>query len=419
MSGSANAAIYIGDDITNISYPASQPAFITPNLTLQLTFANFTRIAPYYNISFSTEDTWKTFNVSKALGSELYVFCPTAGTGYVNIRNRNVSSIILAPSEQPDNFQSRITWDSENTYTRSLIPFEETDNLTMYLLDIGNYSTYVATFTLSDMTGDFTSGYIRFMRYVEGNLVDMDSDWFGADDNVVVYLIDGMRYIIEIGTEDQSETRRLGWLTATSAETSKIITITPIFESGKMITPYDFIDLQFLTNYSGSSVCLEYNDTRERTTWVNFLVYNQSGTLLYNTTSTAQQSRTCYVVPNNNASYVLIARVNHPDGSIIDIRKGIDLLMGIKRMIDMEYNVTKNMTLGFSNTGLYNYAAVGIIASIAVIGGAFYAGTMAVVAALFATFFKFIGWLAVPWEVIALIVIVSMIAKLNERRVVT
>ncbi len=417
VTGNANSVIYLSDDITNISY--SQPA-ITPNLTLQLTFANFTRIGNYYNISWFVEENWsQKFDNDLVLEHKLYVYCDSSGTFYKDIKTANITSLVIASSERPQNFQSFVKWDSVNTYTRSVIPFSDTSNTTIYLIDLRNYTAVAMIFSLTDLTNGYNNAYLRLQKYVDGVLTDMNSDWFGADAQVLAYLIDNYKYTLVVGNQGTlNDTKQAGWITASAADTSKTITVTAPFDSSHLITPFDFIHINYTKDYNSSQICGIYLDDRGRTVWAYFQIYNASKSLLWNYSAPTPSSWTsCYNVPNNNASYILRVYFSHPDCSTPDIQWVVSLFEGITKLITP--HIPESGFLGMTMEQIYTGTSVFIITSVALIFGALHSGLAGLIVSGTTTLLVFVGWITFGASTVLILFTMwtlSIAGKLAQRR---
>jgi hypothetical protein len=409
-TGNANTVIYLSDDVTNLAYPLSSP---TPNLTLQLTLSNFTRINPYYNISFGIEENWsQMFSNDLVFGHKLYVYCGSSGTFYKDIKLANITSLIIAPSETPQNFLSSIDWDGVNKYTRSYVPYADTENITMYLIDLRNNTVVAVTFNLIDLSYSFDNAIIRLQKYVDGTLKDMHSDYFDATDTALAYLLDNGKYIITISSG--TTTNSFGWVTVTQADTTKTVVVSAVFQSGKMISPYDFIGLKVDANYSTGQICLHYNDSTAKTTYVTFFISNASNTQLYNVTTTASVATLCYTVPVLNATYLWRVQISHPDGSVWEVGEWIDMLTGIiRKLAPLEsHGVTEVM--GFSVSDVYKYAALIGVIGMSCLAGALDFSIGAWLCALSVTFFSFIGWISLSPITGIFIIVLAVAGSLHK-----
>ena len=269
----------------------------------------------------------------------------------------------------------------------------------------------MVTFELQDFTGDFHQSTFRAKKYVGEEIKDMDSNIFGADDKVFSYLIENTRYMIYV-ISDEGESRQLGWITITAVDTEKTITISELLLEERMDIPFDDIDMGFTTDYNASQICLVYNDSSETTNSVSFYVYSSNRTLLYNDTSTSQHVSLCYIVPDQNATYIARAVVDTPKGSTIDIQRTVDLISGIFRKID--FGIAGEEFLGITWEKLYTCAAILFITGAGLLFGVVESGIGVVIMSVSALFFTYIGWLPLSWVILSIMIIISFLSALTR-----
>jgi len=124
----------------------------------------------------------------------------------------------------------------------------------------------------------------------------------------------------------------------------------------------------------------------------------------------------CYVVPDQNETYRLVARIDHPDGSIWDFVWVIDGLHAAgEKLIDMGFDAIGNL-LGLEPNTWYMIFSVGAIAVVGTMFSASLSAVGGVVISLMAMFFAYVGWLSVSAGIIALMFIVSVVNMFTKNR---
>lgn len=405
--------IYIGDDFTNVSYSTNKNG---SQLNVTIIESNLTQLNPYYFITFTDEMTLAAWNMSQGTDLTLDIVCSSARSSEIDLKTMNESTIRVGTKETPVFFSTSITYASGSTYYRRYVPESAYENLTIYMIDLVDYTAVLMTFELTDLTGSFSDAKLEFQKYLGGLQSTITSDIFEMNNVIYVYLIANERYIIDI--DNGEETRQIGWVTCTSADTDKTITIFGV-GSVEDESMYRFITVGFYTDYSASTVALQYNSSINGTNDIGFFVYNNSNdALLYEGHSSNENIYISFVVPNQNWTYRLVAEINHTEASVHTIEKIVDLHdISIQRLID--FGLGGRELVGLSESNIYMIGSIILITSAMLVFGAIHSGVGVSVGAGLTLFLVYIGWIAISYTVVALMVFIAFFAKVVQRRAVT
>lgn len=398
-----NILIYVGGDTLNLSY---QNTTIPGDINLTITQTNLSQLNPFYLISLKTEDISTEWNLSRADTLLLKTYCANSQLSLIDLKDWNKSQIKLSLKELPE----LLIVEANTTFYRKFVPHSSLENISIYLIDTDIATPIYLTFLIEDYTGLFNEAILRIKKQMIDSIAEITSDRFGIDDKIYTYLLEGGRYqlILEKG-ENQ---RQIGWLIITSLDTTKTLQITSINISG--ISIYQDVVSGFAGDYNSSTVSLQYRDKLSKTIDVGFFVYAQNDSLLYEGHSSLANTTISYIVPDVNATYKLRAEILHENFNITEI--GIIRLLNVsKRMIDLSLPDT---FLGMSDNRWYSIISVFLIGFVSLIFGALHSGAGGLIVAGVASFFVLIGWLSVSHIIISVVLLIAILAKLTERRVV-
>lgn len=310
---------------------------------------NVSNFLSNYNITILDEVTLLPFAVNETNSTTITVFCTNATeTSVITSANNNIGATCAAKF-------IRVEADFDNDiYFRDQVVGSAAANLTFYMvnetskpLGINLLETIIQ---LNDLTGTFSGSKLIVEKAINGSFQVINSRNFDLGDEVLLYLIknDLYRASVDNGQELRVFDRDL----VVSEEGTEELNIDEVKLTGNFTTLFDIIQYSInVSNVSSSGfplIQLIYNDTVNRTNWVQFWVFNQSNkqqVLFFNSINNSGSFSFTWsnASINLNETYLGRLRINHQDYGIIPDQTFALTFYGVQKMPLPISDVWKNI----------------------------------------------------------------------------
>jgi len=279
----------------------------------------------FFIFNIYDETTGEFFNTNETESTRFSYYCKSGETLTYDVNvTDNQNSIYLPVGCNWDFIMLNIKY-SDTSYYRTLIPGQYESTIDWYMLDINEVLGVQITFKLNDLVGIYEDGSLIVKTSVNDTEVIITKQNFDAESKVTTYLIKDNYYTLSLESSDGTSTRNIGYIIPESAGEKTImvpeISFMPEKKVGNSIT----------WNWGAETISLDYQDTLQETSQINFTVYNSTKekTILYNTieNSPTKDNRFSYI-PEQNASMVACFTAVIPNGTVSDCHTYYDFAEG-------------------------------------------------------------------------------------------
>jgi hypothetical protein len=331
-----------------------------------------------------------------------------------------LNSLLLITREKPI-LESIMDYPNQRQY-RIYQPISNKENVSIYHFSNSTQADSVDV-TLTDYTGSFGSSYLQIYTNINTTLGKVwQEQWYGTAMNGIT-VRDGtyIQYVIYT----PSEVRIIGWDLITGNTTKVITIVNPLYTQPEGWA-YNDVSIGFTSSYGSSTLGLVYNSSTNIINSVTFQVLQQNEsapqqyTQLYSTTvSGSQNGVITYIATDNNATYLVKARVDtNKYGNLTanDILK----MVVTATQISLEYDHLgiPESFMGVSKERIYTGLAMFVITATAMMYSAGTAAWGGVFLAAIVALTKYLGWFReMSWTIVGFIGVMSVIYLwVNERR---
>ncbi len=410
-SGDRNVTIWIGGDNINNLHSLSTG---TPTWNSQLVMSNFSLKNKFYSIDLEYENDSSEWypTLASVTSQTLTVLCNEYAPDTINLYNLNKTHLYVATKEIPI-FHSEASGYIDRKYQ----PFTNSEDFTIFNLD-NNDVINTVDFYLEDYTGDFSDSYLMIYRNINATLEKVwQQQWYHVQVDGVD-LENNTYYQFVLYTPD--ETRIIAWKKPITYDDITISVRDILYDDATDY--YEGLSLGFTTDYDAASVGVAWNVSTGNLNNISFYVYNYTDNgyqSVYNTVdSTGDVGSITFVVSDQNQTYYLIATASTTEYGDVTIREIVNLASGLNiKPKAGTYNLPTTI-VGVEREKIYTGASIFLTTMAAMSFGPISIGTGAIITTATAGMCKYLGWFPqASWPILSLLMTVSILYKLSERRV--
>jgi len=290
--------VKFGNYIANNSYTNHSLSENTTDMT------GYTQINPYYVLTFIEESDGTQQLPPDTNSTTVSLFC----SGGVSSFDVEDDKLLVSSFNQLTDIKATVTYSATEIYYRNYMVSSEIEYKYVYLVDANQHQVVQLLLTLQDNTGDFSGSTLKIKKYLEGSLRTITEQQFDVENKVVVYLINGDKYLLTV--DNGVEERSIGYLNVDPVDLEKTLVLYSIETTNMTVIENMSYDL----SYNGVSIEFTWIDVGGQTDSVEFWVYNytnKSQTLYYDISYNHSYVNFVYNVPIENDTYVTKWLVHH------------------------------------------------------------------------------------------------------------
>lgn len=347
-----------------------------------------------YNFSYLDEETQAKFNLSTngiLNKSDQRIYCSSTVTER-NISDQYAATYLIGVKEIPSKIENLLTYDDGSDYYRRMSYCDRYKSHSAYLINTSTSTATLFTFTIDDQsgTGQWEDGQMCLSRYVDTILEEVSCDNWAADYTIQVYLIANREYSINLLSDDCSEEKNIGWITASPADTSKEITVAGMDFNTTTTGILKYASFSVYWDNQSGRINTTFTDADDEVDWFWWGAYDASNdSLMYSDNTTADSYAGTYLAALANNTYYVRALVGTEAGDVFEYVEG-----GLKKAVDY-FNFLRydGEMLGFEYKTLTLFGSLGVMAVTALMAGPLSVGIAAVLLVIEAFTFSIFGWL--------------------------
>jgi len=351
---------------------------------------------PYYVLSFIDEMSGEENLPQNSNASLISIYCNHG----VSTTSLNDSHILVSSFERLDEIKTTISYSSSEIYSRNIHIDDDVEYRYVYLPDATQYQVVQLLMDIVDTTGLFSSGDLIVRKNINGNQEIITENTFDVESKVIVYLINGEKYMIYVDSGD--DIRSIGYLYVDTVDLTKTIYIGDVYTTNSSYQNISY-SLELINN---DTISLSYIDNAGVTSSVEFYVYNYTdGALLYSASTTNHSIINFnYVVPDTDGQYQANVKIHHP-------------LFG-----ENTISITQLFQLGeilpeiFLSDEWMLRIVVFFLSLVPLYFGAKHGGTGAIVFVVCAMVFAFFEWFEISMAVLIIALVLAIFSKMTEER---
>jgi photosystem II stability/assembly factor-like uncharacterized protein len=361
-------------------------------------------IGYYINISYLYEHNYEQFDFNDTYSSYLKIHCDDSTISYDLV---NDSTSLITVTCDYEKFVVSTAYLSEvgvvDLYRKVVTNYEESLDLTIYLIDGVETPYTYSRFSLDDLMGRYENPLVIVKKKIDIGTVNIHSEQVGPSSEMGVFLIENDEYIIEIHS-DNLPVRIIGSYNADVGET-KSISLYDVNFGSSTTGFYDNVKFRIeKVNYSGvDNAVFEYSDILNQTNSIQFKLYlgSLNGTVIYesemfnniNEIGPLMVPLTAY----ENDTIVGQIYINHEDNGILTpskiLNKTWNILLRIKEHVGQNF-LNWFFILLLSSIALYTSKDINIASLVLV---------------MFAFIFTLFRWFTIGYGIIGLVFLISLI----------
>ncbi|MHA1874044.1 MAG: LamG domain-containing protein [Candidatus Heimdallarchaeaceae archaeon] len=294
----ASFNVTFGNYIANNSYTNHTQSANTTAMT------GYSEINPYYVLTF-IEETDGTQQLPPNTNSTVVSLFCSGGVSSFDVED---DKLLVSSFNQLADIKTTVTYSATEIYYRNYRVASSLEYKYVYLVDANQHQVVQLLLTLQDNTGDFSGSTLKIKKYLEGTLRTITEQQFDVENKVVVYLINGDKYLLTV--DNGVEERSIGYLNVDPVDLEKTLVLYSIETTNMTVIENMSYDL----SYNGVSIEFTWIDVGGQTDSVEFWVYNytnKSQTLYYDISYNHSYVNFVYNVPIENDTYVTKWLVHH------------------------------------------------------------------------------------------------------------
>jgi hypothetical protein len=367
-------------------------------------------VSYYITFDIYDEDTLEQFDFTNPTTTEFKVFCLDSTTKTYPITNTTNTSIKLLIECEYEKFKFILTYPLAVSYYRKLIlPFEETLNQTVYLIDISSTSFVYTAFIIDDLLGEYDNPSIWVKKNMEDEVTVITSDYTDIENKLGTYLIENDEYIIEVHS-DNHPIQVIGLYGADEGQ-DKIINMYDVsleteqegfFQNARYT-------IAIVNESNISSIIFSYNDPENLTDSVQFKAYRDRlhGTLIY-------ESEVYTNITNLGAiMFPITDYLNYSLAGEIIINHQTAGLQTVAKLVNKNWGISLGIE-DYVSQEFMNWFFI-ILLSIVAIYTSARTNIMGLVISGIALIFMLFGWFQVSAGVLGLAILISILSMLKGK----
>lgn len=348
-----------------------------------------------YNFSYLDEETRSFFNLTTTgvlNSSDQRVYCSSTVT------ERNVSGqvgayYVIGVKEIPSKIENLLYYDDGSDYYRRMSFCDRYKSFGQYLINTSTHTATLFTFTIDDQSGSgqWEDGMMCISRYLDTVLEDVSCDNWQADNTIPVYLIANREYSLSLISDDCSEERNIGWVTASPADTSKTITISSLSFNTSTSGIIKGASWGAYWDNSSSRVNSTFVDADDEVVSYWWGVYESTNdSLMYSDNTTTDSYLGSYLGISNHTYYVKFI-LETEEGDVFTFIDGNlrKVASGLMDFLDYE----GEYFMGLESKTFFLFGSLGAMGVTALMAGPLSVGVAAVLLVVEAFTFSVFGWL--------------------------
>ncbi|WP_245526158.1 LamG domain-containing protein [Archaeoglobus profundus] len=267
-----------------------------------------------------------------------------------------------------------------------------------------NEPSVLLTFKLNDIYNLYDNPILIITKVINNGKYEIFSDTFDVESKASVVLQFNGKYFISVWDPANAVERSFGEITAVES-TTKVINVFPNAISD---TP---LNVTYSIQDAGDKIVVNYNDTEYKTQKIVVRIYNQSGSLVYEDSSTANDYALAFVKPDSSKYYTVVLNITR-DNVTFERRQIVGNVTGLLQ--DVLNLLPGEEVTGYSQDFIMTLISFGGLICLAGLFSKRNSRTGALAFAICAGLVWIFGWLPVSSAVIALIVVMAILGKLEE-----
>ena len=324
----------------------------------------------------------------------------------------------FADNVNPDNYNFSssvrlIVLNHDNDYSRSRVVYGGSGGV-VQLFIVGDHTKLREYhLTLYDVTGMFSppNGRLLIKRYIGTNLAYVNYDWWSSELKVNAWLLENQYYQFDI--INATQTRSIGQILA-DANTDKTVWVRELVAENEA---FIYTDIAWSAVREDTGVItVTYQDSGGGTENGAVKIYLENGTLAYSTTFTTSTLSLTWTGADNSKGYVVRLEVDHATFGTIIEQMAVGMRWGSYYPTTGGGENISGMFMPDAPIPFMALASLVCISVIALMFGALHASTGMLVISIMVAMLSLWGWLPVPMPIVALLVLLSVLWKLAERR---
>jgi len=240
---------------------------------------------------------------------------------------------------------------------------------------------YAYSFTIKDYTAK-TPEFLEAYRIINGTETLVTRKVINQPNTVDLNLVFGKTYILKILFTDGT---RYNWGTfVPGSDTTITLNLRSVSFTDSMQLIFNTIQVEATRSTDGSTITIDYNDTRESTVWANVTISVRGGAEIWNNSYSNDTFTTNWASANASLGYIVAIAGEHSDYGEWGYVKIFD--------VDPTFPAAPSFT-GIFDLGLGADFGAWIIVTASIIGfSKAVQGKALIVGALMATLLAYIGW---------------------------
>jgi len=283
----------------------------------------------------------------------------------------------------------------ENTGIKRLLKIEDLQK-NDYIIYFPDKNPVFIEFMINDYTGKFKGGYILIKKYINGNLVTIDCKKITSDYTTQHHLESHEHYYIYIIDKSLKEVRAIGHFSSGISKTSTINIFEVSFEEVKIS---DIVNYEIKT--TDSNIIINYNITKGEHVDVSIVITDEQNNIVHKVTSNQKQGSFIFT-RDKNKEYTIDIKVTTEYG--VHSAKYLVINESVKKVYIDAPGWVRNLLFG----GLCVFIALtlskkGVQAAL-------------LLSTLTACLFVSLGLLDLPIEVLATLIILTVLSFFHKKR---
>jgi len=363
------------------------------------------------NITFYDEDTLEQFDFNNTVESKLLIQCDN----YTKTYDLNNSNIEIPITCNYDKFKVETDFSTgsgiQSIYRNLLVPYNESFNIEMYLIDVTNPTLFVySTFIADDLMSKYDDINVWVKKSTDEGIITISSDYVDMTDSFGAYFIENDQYVIEIRSSNRP-TEILGTYTADFGE-DKVLSLYDISLAEDASGEYNNVRYTMKTTKENNETyaVFGFTDYEDKTESVIFRVYEGrlNGTLVYE----SQEYNNI-----NDIGVVKIPLSEYENSTIIGDIEYVHSETGkqsVSRTMNTDFGIDLGITEYVSQNAI-NWFIL-LLLSVVALFSTYTTSWSSLGVALLAVFFTIVGWLEVSLGVAVLALLIGFLDMLSKKK---